>query len=53
MKTRTFIIIAILTFSTLGVFSCSDESENILPEPVYSGEGTSTVGEEPVEDDID
>lgn len=51
MKIRNLIIAFVITFSGLTFSACTDESENIVPNPVNTDEAVATVGDEPEEND--
>lgn len=44
MKLRNLLIALAITFTGLVVSACTDESENIIPQPVNIDEAAATVG---------
>lgn len=51
MKLRNLLFALAITFTGLGFSACSDESENIIPQPVNSDDAAATVGNEGERDD--
>ncbi|MBL6447591.1 hypothetical protein JMN32_14830 [Fulvivirga sp. 29W222] len=45
MKSRTLLTIAVVTFSGLVFSACTDEAENIIPQPVNTDEAAATIGD--------
>lgn len=43
MKRRILLIISVITFSGLAFSACTDESENIVPQPLEVEEAAATV----------
>lgn len=53
MKIRTLLLIFTTTFSALVFSACSDESEEIIPQPVNLEDVAATVGDGTKDDDVD
>ncbi|UII34881.1 hypothetical protein LVD17_13800 [Fulvivirga ulvae] len=44
MRLRNLLIIFAITFTGLGFSACTDESEEIIPQPLNGSEGQATTG---------
>jgi len=51
MKLRNLLFVLLIVFIGSFAVSCTDESENIVPEPVQSQQESATVGHESEDDD--
>lgn len=51
MKLRNLLIVFAVTFSGLMFSACTDESEDIVPQPLNNEEAAATVGNEGENDD--
>lgn len=46
MKLRNLLIVLGITITSLGFTACTDDSENVIPQPVNVDEPVATVGNE-------
>lgn len=53
MKLRNLMIILAITFSGTVFSACTDEAENIIPQPTHTAETPATVGTEGEDGDVD
>lgn len=51
MKLRNLLIVFAVTFSGLAFSACTDESEEIVPQPMNTEEVMATVGNEGEKDE--